>query len=122
MTIIEVHSRLAITTILYAVIMVVWGLLRYFRKREMDSNYWGAIAISEGLLLIQAGIGVYLFISGIGHLDRGYMHILYGIVAVLAVPAVFLFSKGDNARRMNLIYGLIYIFQAGILIRSMVTG
>jgi heme A synthase len=122
MTIIEVHSRLAITAILYAVIMMVWGLLRYFRNRDMDSNYWGAIVISEVLLLLQAGIGVYLFISGIGHLDRGYMHILYGIVAVLAVPAVFLFSKGDNTRRMNLIYGLIYIFQAGILVRSMVTG
>ena len=122
MSIIDVHSRLALTTILYAVIMVVWGFYRYIRNRQIDSNFLGAMVISEVLILIQAGFGMYLYISGIGHLDRGYMHILYGIVAVLAVPAVFLFFKGDDARRMNLIYGLIYIFQAGILIRSMVTG
>jgi len=122
MTIIEVHSRLAITTILYAVIMAVWGLFRYFRKRQIDSNYWGAIVISEVLILVQAGFGVYMFLGGVGHLTRGYMHILYGVVAALSAPAVYVFSKGDDTRRMNLIYGLIYIFQAGILVRSMMTG
>ena len=122
MTIIEVHSRLAITTIMYAVIMAVWGLYKYIRKRQIDSNYWGAIVISEVLILVQAGIGVYMFLGGVGHLTRGYMHILYGIVAALSVPAVYVFSKGDDTRRMNLIYGLIYIFQAGILVRSMMTG
>ena len=122
MTIIEVHSRFAVTTILYAVIMAVWGLYRFLRNRQLDSNYWGAIVISEVLILVQAGIGVYLLLSGAGHLTRGYMHILYGVVAALSVPAVYVFSKGDDTRRMNLIYGLIYIFQAGILVRSMMTG
>ncbi len=122
MSIIELHSRLAITAVLYAGVMALWALLRYIRKGKIDSNYWGAAVIIEVLILLQGTMGIYLYISGKGFLVRSFMHILYGIVAVLVIPGVFLFTKGSEERRVAGIYAVAFIFLVGILIRSMSTG
>jgi len=122
MSIIELHSRLAITAVLYAGVMALWALLRYIRKGKIGSNYWGAAVIIEVLILLQGTIGIYLYISGKGFLVRSFMHILYGIVAVLVIPGVFLFTKGYEERRVAGIYAVTFIFLVGILIRSMSTG
>ncbi len=122
MSIIEVHSRLANTAIFYTAIMALWGLWRYFRKQEIDSSYFGALVIAEILFIIQGLLGAYIFISGIGHLARAFMHILYGVVTVLLIPAVFAYTRGDNSRRVQLIYGIALLFLVGILFRSMATG
>lgn len=122
MNIIEIHSRLAITTILYAVIMGIWGLWGYLRKQKVSSNYWGAMIISIILILVQITLGAYLYISGTGHLARAFIHVLYGIVALLIVPGIFLITRGEDARRINLIYGLAYFFLAAILVRAVFTG
>jgi hypothetical protein len=34
------------------------GLVRYFRRQGINSSYWGALAIGELLILVQAGLGV----------------------------------------------------------------
>jgi heme A synthase len=122
MSIIEVHGRLANTAIFYTAIMAIWGLWRYFRKQEIDSSYFGALVIAEILFVIQGLLGAYIFISGIGHLSRAFMHILYGVVTVLVIPAVFAYTRGDNSRRVQLIYGIALLFLVAILFRSLATG
>ena len=122
MSIIEVHARLANTAIFYTAIMAIWGLWRYFRKMEIDSSYFGALAIAEILFVIQGLLGAYIYISGIGHLSRAFMHILYGVITVLAIPAIFAYTRGESSRRVQLIYGIALLFQVGILFRSMATG
>jgi hypothetical protein len=122
MSIIEVHARLANTAIFYTIVMAIWGLWRYFRKQEIDSSYFGALAIAEILFVIQGLLGAYIYISGTGHLSRAFMHILYGIVTVLVIPAVFAYTRGESSRRVQLIYGVALLFQVGILFRSLATG
>ena len=61
-----IHSRLAITSILYIGILSIWGFITFFRKRPADSNYWGALAIGEVLLIIQAVLGGILYFGGLG--------------------------------------------------------
>jgi len=122
MSIIEVHARLANTAIFYTVVMAVWGLWRYFRKQEVDSSYFGALIIAEILFIIQGVLGAYLYLSGIGNLDRAFMHILYGIVSVLVIPGIFAYTRGDSTRQVQLIYGITLLFLAGILFRSLATG
>ena len=122
MSIIEVHSRLANTAIFYTAIMAIWGLWRYFRKQEIDSSFFGALVIAEILFIIQGLLGAYIFISGIGHLTRAFMHILYGVVTVLVIPSVFAYTRGDNSRRVQLIYGVALLFLVAILFRSLATG
>jgi hypothetical protein len=119
---IEIHGGLANTALYYTIAMAVWGLYRYFRRQGVDSSYWAALVIAEGLYLIQGVLGAFLFFSGIGTLAEPFMHILYGVVAVLVVPALFMYTRGDETRRVMLIYGLGFLFMIGILLRSMATS
>ena len=122
MTIVEVHSRLAIAAVLYAGIMALWALFLFVRKGKATSNFWGAAVIAEILVLVQGAIGIIIYVFGTGYLARSFMHILYGIVASLIVPGIFLFTKGSEKRGVLGIYTLAFIFMMGILIRSMTTG
>ena len=122
MTLIVFHDRLASTTLFYTIIMAIWGFWRFYRRQGVESSYWGALVIAEIIYLAQAGLGAYLFFSGIGVLTRGYIHILYGVVSVLVLPAIFFFTRGDEQRRAMLIYGAGFLFLVGIILRGIATA
>jgi hypothetical protein len=117
-----IHSRLAITSILYVGILSVWGFITFFRKQTADSNYWGALAIGEVLLFVQAVIGGILYFGGLGEPPERTIHILYGVLSPMVIPAIFLFTKGDENRRVILIYAAGLLFLVGIVIRATTTG
>ena len=119
---IEIHGGLANTALYYTIAMVVWGFWRFFRRQGVDGSYWAALAIAEILYLVQGALGAFLFFSGIGQLSGPFMHILYGVVAVLVVPALFMFTRGDETRRVMLVYGVGFLFNFFILLRSMATS
>lgn len=121
MTLIEFHGRLANTALFYIVIMAIWGLWKFFRRQSMDSSYWGALVIAEILLLVQASLGAYMLLSGVGNLAGQGMHILYGVVSVLVIPGVFFYTRGDQERRVLLLYGVFCLFLVGIILRAMDT-
>lgn len=116
-----IHARLANTVLLYILIMTLWGFWRFFRKQGMDSSYWGAVVIAEVLILIQGAVGLFLFVMGLSP-GRGWVHILYGIVGAIALPAVYLYTKGRDDRRDVLMYAVVFLFQFGIFMRAMITG
>ena len=118
----EIHGGLADTALYYTIAMAAWGLWRFFRRQGVDGSYWAALAIAEILYLVQGALGAFLFFSGIGQLEGGFMHILYGVVAVLVVPALFMYTRGDETRRVSLVYGVGFLFMIGILLRSMATS
>ncbi len=120
MSIVDIHARLGNTAVYYLLIMGVWALWRYFRKQGMDSNYWGALVIGEVLLFLQSGLGTYLWLVGLRP-GRG-IHILYGIVSLLVIPGLYLFTKGDDKRPVMLIYGITLLFGVGLLLRAIMTG
>ncbi|NLG72680.1 MAG: hypothetical protein GX495_11670 [Chloroflexi bacterium] len=121
MTLVDIHARLANTALFYAIIMALWGILRFLRKEGVGGSYWGALVIAEILFLIQAGLGVTLLLSGSDIGGQG-IHILYGVVSVLVLPGIFTFTRGDDVRRAMLVYGVGFLFLVGILIRAISTG
>jgi hypothetical protein len=120
MSIAEIHARLGNTALYYLLIMGLWALWRYFRKQGMDSNYWGALVIGEVLILLQSGIGAYMWLVGLRP-GRG-IHILYGIVALLIIPGLYLYTKGDDKRPVMLIYGIALLIGVGVLLRAIMTA
>jgi len=122
MTLVDIHGRLGNAALLYTVIMALWAFWRFFRRQGVDSNYWGAVVIAEALYLIQGGFGAFLFFSGIGVLSGRTIHILYGVVSVLVIPAIFFFTKGEEQRRPMLVYGAGFLFLAGIILRGIATA
>ena len=115
-----IHQRLATTMILFNIIAAVWGLVIYFRDRSITGNYWGILATGELLILAQAVLGFVLWIQG-AQPGRG-IHLLYGVVAAITLPAIYGFSQGRDDRRMALGYSLILLFLVGIGWRAITTG
>ena len=116
----EIHGRLGTTALYFFLILGIWGLWRYFRKQNVDSNYWGALIIGEILIVFQGLFGAYLWI--IGERPGRSLHVLYGIVTALIIPAVYAYTKGDEKRPVVLIYAVSLLIGALLIIRAIVTA
>jgi hypothetical protein len=120
MSLVEVHSRLSNTALLFCIIMAVWGGWRFLRKQGVDRSYWGALIIAELLILTQGALGAALWLGG-ARPARG-IHLLYGIVSALAVPLVYLYTKGRDERPEMLLYAVAFLILIGLLLRAVATS
>lgn len=116
-----IHARLANTALLFIGIMALWGFWRFFRRQGPNASYFGALAVGEILILVQGVLGAVLWFTSMRP-GRGGIHILYGVISVLAIPGVYLFTKGREERRDMLIYAAVLAFLIGILLRAAQTG
>ncbi|MFN3704410.1 MAG: hypothetical protein ACK4WM_00205 [Thermoflexales bacterium] len=107
----QVHANLATAVMLFNVILGVWGMLKYFRGESMDGNFFGAVALSPVLGLVQAVVGLALVTQGLGVTVRA-VHYLYGVLVVLAVPAVFAYTRGRDDRGAVLLYSAVLLLNA----------
>lgn len=121
MTLTFIHHRMAISIVYFMAIAGVWGIVTYLRKQEIAGNYWGILAVGELLTLAQGALGVTLWVGGARPGRLGF-HVLYGIVAVISLPAYYAISKGRDDRGAALAYGLLTLFLAGIAMRGIATG
>src|SRR4030065_2781076 len=112
MTVTFLHERLASAALLFFLVAGIWGLIAYLRRRGVGSEYWGILAVGEVLILAQAALGVLLWLEG-ERPGRG-IHILYGIVASITLPAYYAYSKGQDDRRAAFTYGLIFALFVGL--------
>ena len=94
----------------------IWGIIRGIRKNSVDGSYMGALAIGELLFVLQAVLGVILLIDG-GRPGR-MVHLLYGAFAVIALPGLFAYLRGDDSNKAQWYYGLLTLFLFGVAIRA----
>ena len=94
----EIHARLANTALLYFLIVSLWGFLSFFRRRGIDGAYWGMLVIAELLVIVQAGLGIYLWI--VGRAPARAVHFLYGFLIPVMIPGAYFYTRGrDGPRR-----------------------
>lgn len=116
-----IHRNVGNAGIWFLAIAGVWALVAYFRKRDIEGNLWGILAIGEMLFIAQTILGVVLYVGG-GRPVR-LIHYLYGILMVILIPAVFAFTGGRSTRKEALAYGLVALFMAVMAAtRAMTTG
>ncbi len=121
MSLVQIHASLSTAVMLYNGLIGLWGLLKYLRKQEgIDSSYWGSIAISPILGLVQVAVGLTLIAMGLGAGVR-LVHYLYGALVVIAIPATFAFTRGRDDRGALLIYALALLLTAVFGARASVT-
>ena len=121
MNLIFIHNRLSLSILLYVIILFFWGFWGYIRKNGVSSSYWGAVIIAEILVLAQGALGITLYLMGLQP-ERGGMHVLYGIIGSLGIPAVLILTKGRNDQKTLLVYATVLLLTAIIFVRSIVTG
>ena len=105
-----IHHNIGNAGVLFLAIAGIWALAIYFRRREIDGNLWGILAIGELLFVAQAIMGVVMYAGG-GRPDR-LIHYLYGILMMILIPATFAFTGGKTSRNEALVYGLMAMFMA----------
>jgi hypothetical protein len=120
-TILIIHKNLQVTMMLFMIAIGVWGCGLFASRKAIGGDFWGALVIGEGLIIIQALLGIALYAGGLRP-ARDVFHILYGIVAVISIPGAFAFTRGRDNRYEALIYGLIGFFLMGISLRAKTTG
>ena len=112
----ELHSILSLTTVIFFLALGIWGIFRGIRKSRVNGSYMGALVIGELLFVLQAVLGVILLAGG-GQPGR-IVHLLYGAFAVVALPGLFAFLKGDDSNRAQWYYGLLTLFLFGVAQRA----
>ena len=120
MTVSEVHGALANTALYYFIVLAVWGTFRFVRKQGVDSSFWGALVIAEILLSIQFLLGGYMWLSGLR--PGRSVHLLYGLVSLMPLPGMFIYTKGRSERPEMLMYAVIALVMLGLLLRATFTG
>lgn len=121
MTLTMIHANLANTSLLFAVIAGLWGIALRLRNRSIDGNYWGILAVGELLFLGQGMVGASLWITG-ARPGRLGVHILYGVVLIIGLPAYYAITKGRDDKNAALAYGFLCLFLAAISLRAATTG
>ena len=119
-TLLLIHERLATSMLLFTAAVGFWGLVSFFRGATLSGSLAGALAIGQGLIVVQVLAGVGLVLEGSRPVTS--THYLYGITAVLVLPFVWSFLRDRDQRQALLIYSLLTLFIAGLAIRGMTTG
>jgi hypothetical protein len=120
MDLLRIHSGLAAATLVFSAILGGWSLVRAIRRRGIDGSTWGIFASGEILYLAQGLIGVLQLLQG-ARPERG-IHILYGVVAALTLPAAYALTGGRDDNRAAWMYAGLGLFLVGISLRAQVTG
>lgn len=121
MTLPLVHTQLAVTATWFTLLVGVWALLHWIFNRPLSPSWFGALIIAELLLIVQAILGMWLYMGmGLGGaLPRPFIHILYGVVAVITIPAAWgYFGNLPEERVKSLAMAFALIFLWGIVLRA----
>ena len=115
------HGRIATALVLFAFIAGVYGLIEYFRKHEISPSYWGVIVVGNLAAVGQGIIGLIMALGGASP-ARDWVHILYGVVALMWIPLIHFFNRKRTGRSETLIVALVSLFECGIALRAIATG
>ena len=116
----SIHERLATSLLLFMAIASAWSLIGAARRQGISSSTWGILAMGEILALAQGAVGLALYLGG----DRPArtVHLLYGLTAVLTLPAYYFISRGRDDKTASRVYGALCLFLAFAAYRGMLTG
>lgn len=119
-TVFNLHRVLSNTTWLFFLLLGVWGMYRAIRSYGVDGSYLGAMVVGEMLFIIQALLGVILLF---GSASPGRtVHFLYGAFAVVAMPGLFAYLRGDDSNNAQWAYAIMTLFLFGVALRAIGTG
>jgi hypothetical protein len=119
-TLIWLHDRIGNAAPLFMILTGVLSLFNYVRRRGVDGNMLGILVVGEILMLVQAGLGLILLVSGL--FPGRLIHFLYGGLSVLVLPALWVYTRGATDRRASLIWGLAGLFMMGLALRAIGTA
>ncbi len=120
MSLSQLHRLIATAFSIFALVVTLLAAYRLIRRQALSGDFWGAVVIGEGLVLLQAILGLILLIGG-RQPGRG-IHFLYGALTVLVWPITYTYSQTQDEHRTALVWTLASAFLFGLSIRAIGTG
>ncbi len=117
---IPIYTGLYNTALLFSAFMAVWSFWLWFRREELNSNFWGALVINAILLIVQLVLGGLLYLNGIA--AERWVHYLYDIMMAITIPAIFGYTRGRSTYQEGLVYAVALFFVWGLVLRAVITG
>ncbi|MFZ1754471.1 MAG: hypothetical protein WBO46_10675 [Caldilineaceae bacterium] len=119
-----IHIGLAQSATLFMIALGVWAIILRIRSRPLDGNWFGAAAVGEILMVAQFAIGFILYGQGLGdNLPRVFVHILYGAIAVITLPAAYAYlSKLEDENVKSILFAIVCFFLMEVVIRARVVA
>lgn len=119
-----IHGRLAETAALFIAVLGIWALFSRIRSQPLSGGWFGAAVIAEVLLVAQVTMGAMLYLNGHGDLlPRPFIHILYGITAVITLPSAYgYFSRMEDDHVLSLGMAFVCLFLWGLVQRAASTA
>lgn len=114
------HRGLFFAGLVLTLVVAVWGLTNFARRRPPGGNFNSALVLVEALFIVQGLAGATLFLGGRRPHDT--LHWLYGILLVIVLPIAATYTSGREERQQSLVYGIAGIFMAGLAIRALTTS
>ncbi len=118
--IISLHQGFFTVVVIYGVLMGLWGLFLFARGNGPSGSYLGAVILAGAVAGLEALLGLATLVSG--HRPHEILHYVYGLVAVLTVPAAYFYGTRESSRRDSLVIGLACFFLVAIAFRAASTG
>lgn len=115
----EIHRFMSTAIAIFFLMVGLWGLWRAIRKQGVDGSYLGSLLIAEGLYVLQAILGVLIWLNGP---SPAWQHLLYGVFALLFLPLLFTYLQGDDSNRAQWVYALGTLFLFGVALRAISTS
>lgn len=104
------HARLALASILFALILALWGSYQYVRRRAVSGGFRSSYLMLCGLAAVQGLLGLASLLLG-SRLPTP-LHLVYGIFAVIFLPGLYFYSvsgRKDPAREAVLLAAACWI-------------
>ena len=120
----NIHRGLAQSGILFFIALGLWALWLRIRSRPLDGSWYGAAAIGELLMIAEFLLGWLLYGQGLGgNLARAFVHILYATVAVITLPAAYLYlSRLEDENVKTILFAIVCLFLMEVIIRARVVA
>ncbi|HUS94164.1 MAG TPA: hypothetical protein VMZ24_03195 [Patescibacteria group bacterium] len=116
----ELHRVISLSSVIFLSFIGIWGFVQAIRKKGVEGSYMGALVIGELLLVFQTLLGIILVIDGAR--PGRTVHFIYGAFALVALPGLFAYLKGDDSNTSQWYYAIATLFLAGVAVRAIGTG
>ena len=119
MPIVLIHRGLANSASLFLAFLAIWATCAVFRARHSAAPGTALQSVAEILLVAQFVVGGILWLQGLQAGPRPWIHVLYGAVAIITLPAAYsYFGKLEDGKVQALAMTLACAFLWGIVQRA----
>ncbi len=107
------HANFAYVLAAANLIVGIWGVVLYRRKRPAMRPYWIALGAAWASIFVQGALGLAMF----ERYQPPFKHHFYGFLFAIITLAVFPL-RGEGQRRTLLVFGVATLFIGIVAIRA----